>query len=58
MKTGLNEFSDKKEMRARNTSIMNIEANEKTFVEFVLFFLSSRVNGVTGQIFNLDSRII
>lgn len=58
VKTGLNEFSDKKEMRARNTSIMNIEANEKTFVEFVLFFLSSRVNGVTGQIFNLDSRII
>lgn len=55
--TDLNKGNKFKQEIAEKLSVMNIDGNMKDFVNFVTFLASDAVVSVSGQVFNLDSRI-
>lgn len=55
--TDLNRGNKVKEETAKIMSVMGIEGNMKDFVNFVTFLTSDAMLNVSGQVFNIDSRI-
>lgn len=55
--TDLNRGNTNKYHIAKDMSTMQIAFGMKDFVHFVAFLASDLVNGISGQIFNIDSRI-
>lgn len=56
--TDLNFQSEKKRKIAERMSVLGLEYGLNDFVNFVLFLASDYIRGVSGQIYNIDSRII
>lgn len=56
--TGLNKDNPEKEERAKKSSVMSVDSCFDDLVNFILFMGSEQINSVSGQIFNIDSRII
>ena len=57
IKTDLNKFDIKKNEMARQMSTLEIDKSKSDLLDFVLYMSSDCVQGVSGQVFNLDSRI-
>lgn len=55
--TDLNRHNKQKEKVAEEKSILNIHAALDDLLNFLVFISSNLLNGVSGQVFNLDSRI-
>lgn len=55
--TDLNRFDIMKEKIARSQSVMTIEHSLSDLISFLVFISSNLVSGVSGQVFNFDSRI-
>lgn len=58
IKTNLNSGSIKKREIAENMSAMSVEYSKKDFENFMLFLASDMIKGVSGQVYNIDSRIM
>lgn len=55
--TDLNKDSVDKKCIAKNKSILSIDHSLSDLINFLIYMSSDSVNGVTGRIFNIDSRI-
>lgn len=55
--TDLNKDNKIKLNMARDKSVMRIDTLIDDLISMVLLFSSNRISGVSGRIFNLDSRI-
>ncbi len=55
--TDLNSKNKRKKEIAQNMSAMDIDCGLDDLLKFMIFLASDNVNGVSGQVFNLDSRI-
>ncbi len=55
--TDLNRHNAGKKQRAREQSVLLEDRALDDLVRFLLFFASDQINGVSGQVFHLDSRI-
>lgn len=58
IKTDLNSTNLNKKRIAEEMSAMSIEHGLEDFVNFILFLSSENLRGVSGQVFNIDSRIM
>lgn len=56
--TDLNKENKYKKEIAEDMSVLSIEHGLNDFINFMTFLVSDQVNGISGQVFNLDSRII
>ena len=57
IKTDLNRFDFTKANIARQMSTLEIEQSRNDLLNFVLYMSSECMQGISGQVFNLDSRI-
>lgn len=55
--TDLNRNNKSKADRAKESSVLSIEHTLDDLLNFIIYLSSDKVNGVSGRIFNLDSRI-
>ena len=55
--TNLNSCNYEKKRVAQEQSLLPIKMNLQDLIHFILFFSSEQVSSVTGQVFNIDSRI-
>lgn len=55
--TDLNRHDAHKKKIAQDMSVLSIESNLDTLVNFIIYMSSDSFSGVSGQVFNLDSRI-
>ncbi len=58
IKTDLNRTNSYKCKIAEEMSALKIEFGLEDFVNFVVFIASDYVQGISGQVFNIDSRIM
>lgn len=56
--TDLNRENEKKELYALKMSTMSTEYAVEDLVNFISFFSSENIHGISGRVFNLDSRIL
>lgn len=56
--TDLNRHDEKKKEIAREKSLLPIETSLEDLINFLIYMSSSRFSGVSGRVFNLDSRIL
>lgn len=54
--TDLNRHNDEKRKIAMEKSLMSIDNSLHDLLNFILFLSSDRLLGVSGQVFNIDSR--
>ncbi|MEC1178645.1 SDR family NAD(P)-dependent oxidoreductase [Metasolibacillus meyeri] len=57
MVTNLNRDRRDKELNAKNSSVLGCISNPQEIASFTVYLLSDYVNNVSGQIFNIDSRL-
>lgn len=55
--TDLNRHDIKKQEKAKRQSLLSIEYALDDLINFILFFSSEKISGISGRIFNLDSRV-
>lgn len=55
--TDLNRYSCDKIITASDKSIISIEHNLNDLINFLVLFCSDKIKGISGRVFNLDSRI-
>ena len=55
--TDLNRHDIKKQEKANKQSLLPIEDTLNDLINFVLFFSSEKISGISGRVFNLDSRV-
>lgn len=55
--TDLNRENDSKMRVAKNKSILSIDHSLSDLISFLIYISSDNVNGVTGRVFNIDSRL-
>ncbi|NOQ70381.1 MAG: SDR family NAD(P)-dependent oxidoreductase [Crocinitomix sp.] len=53
----LNQFSEAKEIEETEKSLLGIKHNLSNLVDFISFICADSLSGVTGQEFNIDSRL-
>ncbi len=58
IKTDLNKFCKKKETKAKEQSLMNLDYTLENLLNYIVLLSSDKIDGVSGQIFNIDSRVI
>lgn len=58
IKTDLNKNSTNKSQIAEEMSAMSMEHSLEDYINFALFLASDKLKGVSGQVFNVDSRIM
>lgn len=55
--TDLNGYDYKKKIVAQEQSLFPVNMNLQDLIHFILFVSSGQISSVTGQVFNIDSRI-
>ena len=55
--TDLNRNDIKKKEEAKKQSLLSIEYALDDLINFILFFSSKKISGISGRVFNLDSRV-
>lgn len=55
--TDLNRHDIKKQEKAKKQSLLSIEYALDDLINFILFFSSKKISGISGRVFNLDSRV-
>lgn len=58
IETDLNRSNKKKIEIAKSMSLLDINLNLNNLINFIIYMSSDNFNAVTGQIFNIDSRIL
>ncbi len=58
IKTDINKDNAYKTQIANEMSAMSIEHGLEDYINFTMFLASDRIKGVSGQVFNIDSRIM
>ena len=58
IETDLNSDSIMKKKKAKAQSILNCHSTRMDFINFMTFLISDRVTGISGRVFNLDSRLL
>lgn len=56
--TDLNKNNNKKYLNAKEQSMLSIEYSLEDLLDFITYLSSDKLMGVTGRVFNLDSRIL
>lgn len=56
--TDLNRHDEEKQKIARVRSLLSIDTNLQDLIDFVLYISSDKMRGVSGQVFNVDSRML
>lgn len=58
IKTDLNRMSSLKRKIAEEMSAMNVDFGLEDYINFMTFLVSDMVKGISGQVYNIDSRIM
>lgn len=58
IETDLNRNYPVKKRKAIEKSVLKIDYCLRDYINFLIFLLSDEINGISGQVFNLDSRIL
>lgn len=57
IKTDLNRMDSKKIEQAKRMSLLDLDMNLDNLINFIIYMSSDNFNSITGQIFNIDSRV-
>ena len=55
--TDLNRHNEEKKMKAISQSVLPINSSLSDLINFILFMSSDKILGVSGRVFNIDSRL-
>ena len=55
--TDLNRHDSKKQDKAKKQSLLPIDTALDDLIHFVLFISSEKISGISGRVFNIDSRV-